>query len=78
VRLNRTASMILRACESGTAANAVDALAERYPGVPRSELEPAVLGTVRKLVDVSVLAPARAQVETAGPADEQEVLAALP
>jgi erythromycin esterase-like protein len=77
VRLNRTASSILSACESGTAADAVDALAERYSDVPRSELEPAVLGTVRKLLDASVLAPALARDPAAAPTDD-ELAPALP
>jgi MoaA/NifB/PqqE/SkfB family radical SAM enzyme len=60
VRLNRTASMVLDACAPGTPADAVDSLADRYPGVARDELEPAVLGAVRRMVNASVLVPALA------------------
>ena len=56
--LNRTASMVLSACAPGTPANAVDVLTERYPDTSRAELEPAVLGAVRRMVDSSLLAPA--------------------
>jgi Coenzyme PQQ synthesis protein D (PqqD) len=77
VRVNRTASMIVRACSPGTGGDAVDALAERYPAVPRPELESAVAATVRKLVDTSVLAPALAPRKTVRPT-EDELLAAVP
>jgi MoaA/NifB/PqqE/SkfB family radical SAM enzyme len=76
VRLNRTASMILRACESGTPGDAVNSLGERYPAVPRSDLEPAVLGAIRKLVDTSVLAPALTQDDSIVPVDDEELLTA--
>ena len=74
VRLNRSASIVLDACAPGTPADAVDSLAERYPRVPRDELEPAVLRAVRRMVDASVLVPALAVSEVGAPDESLPVL----
>ena len=74
--LNATASVVLAACSDGTAADAVDALAERYPGVPRETLVDDTVAALRMLLERRLLIPALAP---DGPrrADAPEPAAAL-
>jgi hypothetical protein len=56
-RLNRTASLVMDACDGGAAADAVAAVFARHPAVPRESLEAETLGSVRKLVERGILEP---------------------
>ena len=59
-RLNATAVAVLRACSPGTAADAVAALAARYPAQPRERLERDVRMAIRSLLARGILRPALA------------------
>jgi hypothetical protein len=59
VRLNDTAGLVVKALDGGTAAEAVDRLAERFGGIDRARLERDVLATGRSLSEKGILVPAR-------------------
>lgn len=60
-RLNRTASLVMDACDGGAPADAVNAVSARHPDVPLASLEAETLGSVRLLVERGILEPAAAQ-----------------
>jgi len=69
-RLNRAAGVVMDACDGGTLADAVDALARRYPGVAHERLERDALAAARHLRSRGIVVPA------AAPADREESAAA--
>jgi MoaA/NifB/PqqE/SkfB family radical SAM enzyme len=57
-RLNRTAALVARALQEGSALDAVAILAEHHPNTERSRLEDDVLTAARTLVSRGILVPA--------------------
>lgn len=54
-RLNRTASLVMDACDGGAPADAVAAVTARHPDVPLENLEAETLGSVRRFVERGIL-----------------------
>jgi hypothetical protein len=72
-RLNRTAAIVMEALDGGTAGDAVDRLASRYPAIARERLEHDVIGSVRWLRSRGVVVPAAAPADRAEPALAESV-----
>jgi MoaA/NifB/PqqE/SkfB family radical SAM enzyme len=65
-RLNASAATVMQACADGTPADAIAALGERHPDVPREQLAADVTAAVRLLVARGVIVPALAPARAAG------------
>ncbi len=61
IRVNRTALSILEALDGGSVGDAVDQLADLYPGVDRERLETDALEGARSLLARGFIRPARAE-----------------